>query len=162
MKLSQNSSWSSFEAIKAEISNDQIKSWLLEEGPITKRIKSKASFRLELIQDEFSKVKDSEKKFINTDAKKIKAREVLLYGDNIPVVFARTIIPNPTIEKGLTDLGKLGTRPLGDILFEKNIFTKEEVVYASFKDRNHIYWGRKARYSVKGLPFSVMEVFLIK
>ena len=162
MKLSQNSSWSCFEAIKAEISNDQIKSWLLEEGPITKRIKSKASFRLELIQDEFSKVKDSEKKFINTDAKKIKAREVLLYGDNIPMVFARTIIPNPTIEKGLTDLGKLGTRPLGDILFEKNIFTKEEVVYASFNDYNHIYWGRKARYSVKGLPFSVMEVFLIK
>ena len=127
MKLSQNSSWSCFEAIKAEISNDQIKSWLLEEGPITKRIKSKASFRLELIQDEFSKVKDSEKKFINTDAKRIKAREVLLYGDNIPMVFARTIIPNPTIEKGLTDLGKLGTRPLGDILFEKNIFIKEEV-----------------------------------
>ena len=72
MKLSQNSSWSCFEAIKAEIRNDEIKSWLLEEGPITKRIKSKASFRLELIQDEFSKVKDSEKKFINTDAKRIK------------------------------------------------------------------------------------------
>ena len=124
MKLSQNSSWSCFEAIKAEISNDQIKSWLLEEGPITKRIKSKASFRLELIQDEFSKVKDSEKKFINTDAKRIKAREVLLYGDNIPMVFARTIIPNPTIEKGLTDLGKLGTRPLGDILFKEYFYKR--------------------------------------
>jgi chorismate--pyruvate lyase len=78
------------------------------------------------------------------------------------MVFARTIIPNTTIKKGLKELGKIGNKPLGDILFEKNIFSKEDIVFATFKDEESIFWGRKIKYTVKNQPFSVMEVFLIK
>ena len=100
--------------------------------------------------------------FINSKSRKIRVREVVLYGNTKPMVFARTIIPNTTIEKGFAELGTLGKSPLGDILFKKDIFTKENVSYASFEYKKKVFWGRKTKYTVKNLPFSVMEVFLVK
>ena len=162
MKLEQISSWNTYEAIEHELTNTEIKSWLLEQGPITKRIKSIAEFRLELIQDELSDATDDEILFLKIDSEEIRIREVILYGNENPIVFARTIIPNTTIEKGLQELGKIGNKPLGDILFEKDIFSKEDIVFATFKDEESLFWGRKIKYTVKDQPFSVMEVFLIK
>jgi len=162
MKLEQISSWNTYEAIEHELTNTEIKSWLLEQGPITKRIKSIAEFRLELIQDELSDATDDEILFLKIDSEEIRIREVILYGNENPIVFARTIIPNTTIEKGLKELGKIGNKPLGDILFEKDIFSKEDIVFATFKDEESLFWGRKIKYTVKDQPFSVMEVFLIK
>lgn len=162
MKLEQISSWNTYEAIEHELTNAEIKSWLLEQGPITKRIKSIAEFRLELIQDEFSDATDDEILFLKIDSEEIRIREVILFGNENPMVFARTIIPDTTIEKGLKELGKIGNKPLGDILFEKDIFSKEDIVFASFKDKESLFWGRKIKYTVKDQPFSVMEVFLIK
>ena len=162
MKLEQISSWNSYEAIEHELTNAEIKSWLLEQGPITKRIKSIAEFRLELIQDELSDATDDEILFLKIDSEEIRIREVILFGNENPMVFARTIIPNTTIEKGLKELGKIGNKPLGDILFEKDIFSKEDIVFATFKDEESLFWGRKIKYTVKDQPFSVMEVFLIK
>ena len=162
MKLEQISSWNTYESIEHELTNAEIKSWLLEQGPITKRIKSIAEFRLELIQDELSDATDDEILFLKIDSEEIRIREVILYGNENPIVFARTIIPNTTIEKGLKELGKIGNKPLGDILFEKDIFSKEDIVFATFKDEESLFWGRKIKYTVKDQPFSVMEVFLIK
>mgnify|MGYP001414746706 FL=1 len=162
MKLEQISSWNTYEAIEHELTNAEIKSWLLEQGPITKRIKSIAEFRLELIQDELSDATDDEILFLKIASEEIRIREVILYGNENPIVFARTIIPNTTIEKGLKELGKIGNKPLGDILFEKDIFSKEDIVFATFKDEESLFWGRKIKYTVKDQPFSVMEVFLIK
>lgn len=161
MKLEQISSWDVFNNIKLQVS-DEAKSWLLEKGPITKRIKSVKKFRLELIQDKVANVEKVDKTFINSKSRKIRVREVVLFGNTKPMVFARTIIPNTTIEKGFAELGTLGESPLGDILFKKDIFIKENVAYASFSHEKKIFWGRKTKYTVKDLPFSVMEVFLVK
>jgi chorismate--pyruvate lyase len=161
MKLNKISSWKNFETIESKIPNDAIRSWLLESGPITKRIKQKGTFRLHLIQDKFSSIKQDDKDFIECTSNEIKLREVLLYCDDSPIVFAQTIIPAETISRGLKQLGNLGSKPLGDILFEKDVFTKDKVLYALFEKNSRFYWGRKAKYMVRGYKFSVMEVFLI-
>ena len=161
MKLKKISSWKNFESVESKILNNEIRSWLLEKGPITKRIKKNGTFKLHLIQDKLSFVKQEDKDFIDCKSNEIKLREVILFCENEPIVFAQTIIPFETISNGFKKLGNLGNKPLGDILFEKNIFTKDKVVYALFKNESGIYWGRKAKYLVKGFKFSVMEVFLI-
>ena len=46
MKLNKISSWKNFESIESKISNSEICSWLLENGPITKRIKKNGAFKL--------------------------------------------------------------------------------------------------------------------
>ncbi len=161
MKLKQLSSWISNEAMETELQNNLIKSWLLEEGPITSRIKSTESFKLSLIKDQIEKVNTIETSFLGKEIGQVKIREVILYGDEQPRVFARSIIPVKTIQDGFSKLGELGTKPLGDILFEREVFKKIEVVYAKFTNSENIFWGRKSKYLVKNLPLSVMEVFLI-
>ena len=161
MKLKQISQWISYEAMNAQLKNKIIKSWLLEEGPITKRIESNEKFELKLLRDDLGNVNKLDRSFLGHLNGDMKIREVILYGNQNPRVYAQSIIPVETINQGLSKLGELGTKPLGDILFEKNIFKKENTVFAKFKDKKNIFWGRKTKYNVKNKPFSVMEVFLI-
>ena len=161
MKLKQISSWISYHEMNDELHNKYIKSWLLEDGPITEKIKSSEVFKLNLLIDEIDKVEDSEADFLGENLGMIKTREVILMGNDEPKVFARSLIPLVTIEKGFARLGELGTKPLGDILFEKEIFKRTKIVFAKFRNDKKLFWGRKSKYIVNNHPLSVMEVFLI-
>ena len=161
MKLKQISSWISYHEMNDELHNKYIKSWLLEDGPITEKIKSSEVFKLNLLIDEIDKVEDSEADFLGENLGMIKTREVILMGNDKPKVFARSLIPLITIEKGFAKLGELGTKPLGDILFEKEIFKRTKIVFAKFRNDKKLFWGRKSKYIVNNHPLSVMEVFLI-
>ena len=161
MKLKQKSSWITYREMLDQVTNNSIKSWLIENGPITKRISAKEDFELNLIRYEIDKVDEMDKKYLDNEVGDIKVREVILLGNKIPKVYAKSLIPVNTIEKGFSKLGNLGNMPLGDILFEKDIFNKIDVMYSSFSHKSKIFWGRKTKYLVKNLPFSVMEIFLI-
>ena len=76
MKLEQKSPWDAFGAIEPLVNSNEIKSWLLEKGPITKRIKAIGTFKLELIQDKVSEVENSEILFLNLNKGKFRVREV--------------------------------------------------------------------------------------
>ncbi len=162
MKLKQKSSWITCEEMMKLVNSDYIKSWLIENGPITKRISDNENFELNLIRDEIDEVDERDKKYLGNITGDIKVREVILLGNKVPKVYAKSLIPVHTIEEGFSKLGSLGTKPLGDILFEKDIFNKVDVVYSTFKHEVNIFWGRKTKYLVKNLPFSVMEIFLIE
>ena len=161
MELKQISPWTSIESIESKV-NTSILSWLSESGPITNRIKLSQEFELELLNDEIDEISKEEELFLNSVSKTFRVRRVILLGNKTPVVYAKSVIPTSTIENGLSSLGKIGNAPLGDILFTPGVFTKLEMVCASFlsKEKN-VYWGRKIKYSVNSEPISVMEVFLI-
>jgi len=161
MELKQISPWTSIESIESKV-GASIFSWLSESGPITNRIKLSQKFELELLNDEIDEISKEEKLFLNSVSETFRVRRVILLGNNTPVVYAKSVIPSSTIENGLSSLGKIGNAPLGDILFTPGVFTKLEMVCASFlsKEKN-VYWGRKIKYSVNSEPISVMEVFLI-
>ena len=161
MELKQISPWTTIESIESKV-NTSILSWLSESGPITNRIKLSQEFELELLNDEIDEISKEEKLFLNSVSESFRVRRVILLGNNTPVVYAKSVIPSSTIENGLSSLGKIGNAPLGDILFTPGVFTKLEMVCASFlsKEKN-VYWGRKIKYSVNSEPISVMEVFLI-
>ena len=161
MELKQISPWTSIESIESKV-NTSILSWLSESGPITNRIKLSQEFELELLNDEIDEISKEEELFLNSVSETFRVRRVILLGNNTPVVYAKSVIPSSTIENGLSSLGKIGNAPLGDILFTPGVFTKLEMVCASFlsKEKN-LYWGRKIKYSVNSEPISVMEVFLI-
>lgn len=161
MQPKQISSWITSKEFHNISIGTHVKSWLTETGPITNRIKSNGTFKLELIKDEVGTVNRIDANFLGEDLGEIKIREVLLLSNNKPKVFARSLIPNRTIEKGLSELGELGSKPLGDILFEKEIFKKIETVFAKFSESGNLYWGRKSKYLVKVYPLSVMEIFLL-
>lgn len=161
MELKQISPWTSIESIESKV-DASVLSWLSESGPITNRIKLSQKFELELLNDEIDEISKEEELFLNSFSETFRVRRVILLGNNTPVVYAKSVIPSSTIENGLSSLGKIGNAPLGDILFTPGVFTKLEMVCASFlsKEKN-VYWGRKIKYSVNSEPISVMEVFLI-
>lgn len=161
MQLKQISEWVNKHDMEVLLSNDEIKSWLLEQGPITERIKLNHYFELNLIRDEVDKINEHDKIFLDNIEGDIKVREVILLGNDNPLVYAKSYIPILTINNGLKKLGQLGKKPLGDILFEKNLFQKKETIFTKFLYLKKEYWGRKSKYHVNGLPLSVMEVFLI-
>jgi chorismate--pyruvate lyase len=161
MELKQISPWTTIESIESKV-NTSILSWLLESGPITNRIKLSQEFELKLLNDEIDEISKEEELFLNSVSKTFRVRRVILLGNKTPVVYAKSVIPTSTIENGLSSLGKIGNAPLGDILFSPGVFTKLDMVCASFlsKEKN-VYWGRKIKYSVNSEPISVMEIFLI-
>ena len=161
MELKQISPWTSIESIESKV-DASILSWLSESGPITNRIKLSQEFELELLNDEMDEISKEEELFLNSVSETFRVRRVILLGNNTPVVYAKSVIPSSTIENGLSSLGKIGNAPLGDILFTPGVFTKLEMVCASFlSEEKNVYWGRKIKYSVNSEPISVMEVFLI-
>ena len=58
---------------------------------------------------------------------------MILYGDLVPLVYARSIIPELTASKGYPGLGAIGSKPLGDLLFKVNYLLKYVESLHNFK-----------------------------
>ena len=160
MKFNKLSSWIS-EIESLEVGNKEILSWLNEPGSITSRIKSFSNFRLKLLRDGPSEVDIIEDDLIVANYEENNTREVILYSDEKPLIYAKSIIPLATIRFGLGVLGNLKENPLGDILFSNPEIKKKYMLFAKFESNKKIFCGRKGIYTVKGYPFSVCEIFLI-
>ena len=160
MQFNKLTSWMS-ETKSLEVQNNEILSWLNEPGSITSRIKSFSDFKLKLLRDGPGEVDSADDDLIISNYKENNIREVLLYSDEEPIIYAKSIIPLETIRLGLGVLGNLKENPLGDILFSNPEIKKKHMLFAKFESNKKIFYGRKGIYTVKGFPFSVCEVFLI-
>ena len=143
------------------ISDENILAWLLEEGSITKRISVNAVFEFDILRDSLDIADDDEYSALQLKKEPIRIREVTLSADAKPMVYARSVIPELTSSRGCPRLETIGSRPLGDLLFQNDVFIKTDRVFARFhimEDR--IVWGRRTYYSVRGYPLIVLEVFL--
>ena len=160
MKFNKLTSWMP-EIKSLEVQNKEIISWLNESGSITSRIKSFSNFRLKLLRDGPGEVDTVEDDLIIANYKENNIREVVLYSDEEPFIYAKSILPLETIRLGLGALGSLKENPLGDILFSNPQIKKKYMLFAKFELNKRIFYGRKGIYTVKGYPFSVCEIFLI-
>ena len=160
MKFKKLTSWMA-ETKSLEVNNKEILSWLNEPGSITSRIKSSSNFRLKLLRDGPGEVNAAEDDLIITNYKENNIREVVLFSDEEPFIFAKSILPLETIRLGLDALGNLKENPLGDILFSHPEIKKKYMLFAKFESNRKKFYGRKGIYTVKGYPFSVCEIFLI-
>jgi chorismate--pyruvate lyase len=102
------------------------------------------------------------------NTKEWQVREVILWGDNQPWVFARSIIPQRLCE---SDFVNLNTKPLGQLLFNDKRFKRlpfevtNMCVSKAFLADLHIssemdLWGRRSAFSFEDIKLTVSEVFL--
>ena len=161
MQTKRINKWLNQSDLLSQIDNKKILSWLNEEGSITKRISSKTNFKLEVLHDGIGNAKKEEYKALNIIPEKVRIREVILYGNSIPLVFARSIIPRLVSTKGYPGLESIGSKPLGDLIFESDLFVKTHREFAEFQNADSKkIWGRRTQFQVKGYPLSIMEVVL--
>lgn len=146
-------------------------SWLLDTCSLTQKLieKSHGNFSVELIQQSIQQVLFSEKKALHIAHRQwALIREVILYGQQTPWVYARTVIPLPTLHGPLRRLHYLGNKPLGEQLFTDPSMQREPVEiaqlpYELLPKKLHIQestWGRRSVFRLSNKPLLVTEVFL--
>ena len=98
-------------------------------------------------------------------------RQVILYCDDKPWVYARSVIPVTTLKGPLRRLAHLGNKPLGAILFSDRSIVRGEVE-ATYIDANHenrkwlgvdtnsLIWGRRSVFYQQRKKLLVSEFFL--
>ena len=161
MQAKRINNWLNNAQLKSCLKKQNILEWLNEEGSITAKISSDSKFKLKILSDDIGNAEDEEYLALNIPSQKVRIREVILYGDLVPLVYARSIIPNQTSSKGYPGLGSIGSKPLGDLLFQSELFIKTNREFAQFQTPDkEVIWGRRTHYLVRGYPLSVMEVFL--
>ena len=162
MQVKRIDKWLNAKELRSGLTKKNILDWLEEEGSITARISSRAEFKLEILNDDIGVAEDEEYIALEIPPEEVRIREVVLFGDLVPLVYARSIIPELTASKGYPGLGTIGSKPLGDLLFQSELFIKIRREFAQFQTSSkEVVWGRRTHYLVRGYPLSVMEVFLL-
>ncbi len=101
-------------------------------------------------------------------------REVHLLCDDRPRVFARTLIPPTTLQGRARRLTRLGSRPLGEVLFTDPEAVRGPVEIARIRAGERLHrrafggagepaeaiWGRRSVFHLLGRPLLVCEIFL--
>ncbi|AWF83577.1 chorismate lyase [Microbulbifer sp. A4B17] len=98
-------------------------------------------------------------------------REVLLYGCGQPWVYARSVLPERSLQGKSRNLRSLDTRPLGELLFSEpgirrgeitlNLLQKSpESQYCELGGKSPEVWGRRSVFWLRDKPLLVAEAFL--
>lgn len=101
-------------------------------------------------------------------------REVQLLCDNQPWVFARTLIPASTLRGRGRRLTRLGSRPLGEVLFADHSVRRGPVevarigpdqrlhhlAFANCSEPPDAIWARRSLFWMNSRPLLVCEIFL--
>jgi len=134
---------------------DKVICWIRDDQSLTQKLKKRyPDFRVEVHKQEESAIYNHEINQMGNEENFI-VREVSLYGDNQPVVFARSVIPKNTETDSIM---KIGNKPLGEILFtDPNIL--REPIEITFQ--NNI-WGRRSVFVMNNSRILVSEFFLEK
>jgi len=147
--------------------------WLLDPGSLTQRLKRQGTrFGVLLLGQMTAAVGVDERPWLK--AEQALVREVLLCCDNIPVVFARTLIPATTLVASEGRLARLGSTSLGELLFARPEVSRDRIEVARFDNDSRVarlaaclgqppaveLLGRRSCFFWSGQPLLVSEVFL--
>ncbi|MDH5369851.1 MAG: chorismate lyase, partial [Gammaproteobacteria bacterium] len=169
--------WRSHELLMSHTVPADIAPWLFEQGSLTRRILLNCTkkFRVEVLSQKWERPMLNEALRLGVHPEHhALIREVLLYcGDN-PWVFARSVLPRKTLTGPHRFLGKLGNRPLGEILFSDPNIQRDALEIAKIYKSQRMYscatgclinlpdfvWGRRSVFYLHKKSLLVNEVFL--
>lgn len=152
---------------------DTQRDWLCYEGSLTQRLKSVSGhFEVRLLGQQEMRPHEEEYQRLSQPSSAV-VREVLLYCDNKPWVFARSIFTKSAEKNEQLQLSELGNRSLGDSLFQRDDLTSGPIEIAEVA-KSHIVgqlnqqwyhqaqtlFGRRRIFSTSGEHLLVSEIFL--
>ncbi|MBL0710484.1 MAG: chorismate lyase [Colwellia sp.] len=150
-------------------------SWLLDPDSLTARLKTHChQFRVELLGQQVENCQASEVFDGILVGEKVLVREVILYCDEKPQVFARSLLPLSSLTGAEQALANLGTQSLGQVLFNNSSLERQVIEVAKFDANSsvaqlachlqlpvdHDLWGRRSIFVLENKPLMVTEVFL--
>jgi len=154
-----------------------VQSWLFDRDSLTRRVRARCPgcFRVRVLVQELGRPMFNERRVLAmADHELGVIRQVQLLCDNTPWVFARTVIPLHTLNGPGRRLTRLGSKPLGEMLFANKTMRRFEVQVArilpvhdlfhaatlSLRTKPAEVWGRRSVFHLHDKPLLVSEVFL--
>ncbi|WP_333609022.1 chorismate--pyruvate lyase family protein [Arsukibacterium sp.] len=144
-----------------------VKSWLLEPASLTARLKSRCQqFRLQLLQQVAAPLPAFLSPLL-PQAKQCQLREVLLFCDDSPCVYAQSWLPLQSLQQ-LQPLADLGEQPLGEYLFSHSELLRGQIEVSqltlaakpAWALSAGNYWARRSVLTIAGCSVLVAELFL--
>ncbi|MDC0603581.1 chorismate lyase [Aliiglaciecola sp.] len=166
------SDWQSSKALT--VADPYLRNWLLDTGSLTERLQSHCmNFELTVIgqrpmQPELEEISQFSQSNHKQSEQQWQIREVLLSGNGLPWVFARSILPQALCDM---EFAELGSRPLGQIIFNDERFVRRPFQLLTIPpkhtfqqqlavDLDMSLWGRRSVFNFNHLQLMVAEVFL--
>lgn len=154
-----------------------VQSWLFDRDSLTRRVRARCSgcFAVRVLAQELCRPMFNERRVLAMGDHELGVvRQVQLLCDGSPWVFARTVIPLCTLGGPGRRLTRLGTRPLGEMLFANKTMRRFEVQVARILPTHDLFhaatlnlrskpaeiWGRRSVFHLHDKPLLVSEVFL--
>lgn len=154
-----------------------LRDWLWEPGSLTRRVIAccDGAFRVRLLRQSAGRPFASERHLLAMGLGELAVvREVQLLCEDRPWVFARTLLPLASLGGAMRRLTRLGTRPLGEVLFTATDVERLLVQVAQVHPTHSLFaaasdladgaqeslWGRRALFALAGKHLLVNEIFL--
>jgi len=154
---------------------EHLQSWLLDPDSLTARLTTHChQFRVELLGQKIEPCQAHEAVADIPTGEPVLVREVLLYCDDKPQVFARSLLPLSSLTGTEKALANLGSQSLGQVLFNNPSLERRIIEIAEFDltssvgklacdlqlNVTHTLWGRRSIFMLENKPLMVAEVFL--
>lgn len=162
--------------LRKPLSTLKVRPWLVDEASLTLRLQLRyADFHVQpLFQHRVKPITDEAKLLGFKQSATMQIREVLLIGDNKPVVFAHSVLPDTSLRGNWCQLGKLGNKPLGEALFKNPRVIRAPLSYKKLTIHDVLYqkaikhlinppvylWARRSIFRLNCAKILVTEVFL--
>lgn len=155
---------------------NSLRDWLLDPSSLTARLKCHGQqFRVQVLGQRVQACDAAEANDDVIAGEQVLVREVLLYCDDIPQVFARSLLPLRSLTGAQQQLAHLGTQSLGQVLFNHPDLLRKKIEVATFYEHSSVanlanylalktmeqpLWGRRSVFVLDAKPLMVAEVFL--
>ena len=154
---------------------DSLRNWLLDPASLTARLKQHCEqFRVEVLGQKVEACSALEANADILVGEQVLVREVLLFCDDVPQVFARSLLPLKSLTGEQQQLAHLGTQSLGQVLFNHPDLLRKKIEVAAFDQQSTVakiaqhlslqvtqpMWGRRSVFMLDAKPLMVAEVFL--
>jgi len=150
--------------------------WLRDRGSLTQRIQQRCNlFEVRNVFSGSARVELNESFLLGIPSRQNAfTREVFLYADGKPVVFAHSVVAHQHLRGAWSAVDGMGNKPLGALLFAHPLVSREPLHFKSLRSNNQLYksasmvlsdppgrlWARRSLFHLHGAPLLVTEVFL--
>jgi len=154
----------------------EIAPWLRDRGSLTQRIQQRCrSFAVYGVRSGLARIAMDEAVLLGVMPQHLAySREVFLYADGLPVVFAHSACARLHLRGAWSAVSGLGDKPLGALLFSHPLVERRPLHYQALKSSHPLYrraaakldyaphslWARRSLFYLHGAPLLVTEVFL--
>jgi chorismate--pyruvate lyase len=169
--------WTGLDQIRRAQVPNGVEDWLRDPTSLTARLKRHCphGFSVRLLHQGWGRPLYSEMRLLGMRRGEAAIiREVELYCGETPWVFARTLIPASSLRGSARRLTMLGSRPLGEVLFNDPRMRRGRREIARLQPRHPLFqaavasleqkpkeiWGRRTLFHLAGQPLLVNEIFL--